>query len=91
MDVVVNDGQSLIDIAMQCHGSLDNLFLIATTNGLSITNELPAGLKLTVPEGGSTNIVKYLSDKAVKPATDITTLIKIQAGFFDEYFDATLE
>lgn len=47
--VIVVSGQSLLDIAVQAAGSVEAAFEIAAANGLSVTDELTAGMSLAIP------------------------------------------
>lgn len=49
--VIVQKGQSLLDISVQVSGTIENVFVIAKANELSITDELPTGMELLIPEG----------------------------------------
>lgn len=71
--MIVLSGQSLIDVAIQCCGSAEAAYDIAVLNGLSITDDLTAGLELTIPAAVNSSIVSYYTQKGIKPATGITT------------------
>ena len=47
--VIVSDGQTLLDIALQELGTVEAAFNLADANGLTITTALAAGQSLTVP------------------------------------------
>ena len=63
--------QSILDIAIQHTGTVENSFDIAIANGLSISDALSAGLSLDVPEGlqKNTDVYSYYLAKDIKPAT----------------------
>ncbi|BFO64130.1 hypothetical protein [Chryseobacterium sp. KCF3-3] len=66
--------QSILDIALQHTGTVENSFRIAIANGLSISDTLSAGLSLEVSEGlqKNTDIYNYYVDNDVKPATGVS-------------------
>jgi len=47
--VIVKDGQTLFDIAMQTLGIVDMVFELAQLNGLGITDELVSGQVIALP------------------------------------------
>lgn len=71
--MIVLEGQSLIDVAIQCCGSAEAAYEIAVLNGLSITDDLAAGRELNIPTAVNATIVSYYTQKGIKPATGITT------------------
>ena len=71
--VIVKSGQSLLDIALQEKGSLEAIEEIAALNGLSVTEELSAGMELELPARSWNKLVeKYCKDNDVSPATSLT-------------------
>ena len=42
--------QSLLDIAIQHTGAVENTFALAVANGLSLTDDLPAGAEIKLPD-----------------------------------------
>ena len=65
-------GQSLLDIAIQETGSIENIFEIAYHNGLSITDELAVGYEVDIPADidKSMKTVNYFSNLELKPASE---------------------
>ena len=51
--VIVSDGQTMLDIALQECGAVAAAFDLADANNLRITDPLAAGLTLTVPESAA--------------------------------------
>jgi len=49
MKVIAINSQSILDIAIQVHGSVDQAFAFALANGLSVTDEIQAGSEIQVP------------------------------------------
>jgi len=67
--VILQQGQGLMDVAVQHCGDAGALFSLALANGLSITEELSPGTILELPEVSNVGIKKYFSDKELVPAT----------------------
>lgn len=71
--VIVLEGQSLFDLAVQACGSIEAAFAIAELNGLAITDELEVGSTLIVPGSIAKQISDYYLVHGIKPATDAPT------------------
>ncbi|WP_269222000.1 hypothetical protein [Flavobacterium sp. IMCC34518] len=69
--MIVQENQSLFDIAVQEDGSVLAVFEWALANGLSITDILEPGHKLTVPKSNFNNIdvANYFKGRNHKIAT----------------------
>jgi hypothetical protein len=69
----VQHKQCLLDIAMQYQGSINNVFGIAISNEISVTQLLVAGSNLVVPEvetnGEQKGIIYFLNKKQHIPAS----------------------
>lgn len=74
--MLVLEGQSLSDIAVQACGSAEASFAIALANDCSLTEPLAPGQMLVVPPAVKKDIAAYFKDKGIKPATAITPLQK---------------
>ena len=74
MEVIVLNNQSLIDVAIQHTGTIENAFKIAVANGLSLTEQLEPGAQLIIPEDVQMNndVVSYFAAKGIQPATGLT-------------------
>ena len=72
--ITVLNNQSLLDIAVQYTGTIENAFKIAVANGLSLTDELEPGEQLIIPadEEMNNDVVSYFSAKGIQPATGLT-------------------
>lgn len=70
--IEVQHNQTLQDIAIQHCGAIEAVWDIAMANGLNVTDRLPAGLALAIPEGAAqdTDLVNYYSDQRILPATE---------------------
>ncbi|MGY0034459.1 hypothetical protein [Pedobacter sp. NJ-S-72] len=68
---VVDQGQSLFDVAVQHCGDVSAVFELAHLNSLSITDKLKAGSELILPIPVDSGLVKYFQDNSYVPATDI--------------------
>lgn len=51
--ILISDGQTLLDIALQECGAVEAVFDLADANGLHITDALAPGQVLTVPASSS--------------------------------------
>lgn len=63
--------QSLIDLAIQHTGNVENCFAIAMENGMAISDFLDAGSEVFIPGTLTVNndILNYYNSKQIKPAT----------------------
>ena len=76
MKVKVLPLQSLLDIAIQHTGAVESVFVIAVANGLSLTDDLPAGAEIKIPDSGSkdSDVLNYYTAKRLQPATAVIML-----------------
>lgn len=71
--VIVKSGQTLMDIALQEKGSIEAIEEIAALNGLTVTEELAAGMVLELPAGIWNKLLEnYCKNNDVSPATALT-------------------
>ena len=87
MKVIVQQRQSLSDIALQVYGDISGVVAIARENGLSVTPELVVGQVLQCPDVVYDNYLQnYVRKNGIKPATLFDGLGEIsQRIFTDEY------
>lgn len=69
---VVQQGQSILDVALQQCGNIEAIFEMAALNSISVTDDLPAGNSLVMPEAKDGKVVSYYSVNRVTPATAVT-------------------
>ena len=71
MTITVLHNQSLLDIAIQHTGSVENAFAIAVANGLSVSSMLTAGMTLDIPNDvqKDNDVLYYYTTKNLQPAT----------------------
>ena len=76
MAVIILHNQSLLDLAVQHTGAVENTFAIAVANGLSLTDDLPAGVEIKIPDSGSkdSDVLNYYTAKRLQPATAVIML-----------------
>ena len=76
MKVKVLPLQSLLDIAIQHTGAVESVFAIAVANGLSLTDDLPAGAEIKLPDSVNkdSDVLNYYSAKRLQPATAVIML-----------------
>ncbi|HUM50493.1 MAG TPA: LysM domain-containing protein [Chitinophagales bacterium] len=48
--ITVKDNQSLLDIAIQEYGTVDNMIAISQANDLSVSSQLEPGQELIIPD-----------------------------------------
>ena len=87
MKVIVQQRQSLSDIALQVYGDISGVVARARANGLSVTPELVVGQVLQCPDVVYDNYLQnYVRKNGIKPATLFDGLGEIsQRIFTDEY------
>ena len=72
MNKTITPDQSLIDIAIQHDGSMEELFAIARLNNVSVTADLIPGAKLKmIDQVTDSRVVKMLKEGGWKPASAI--------------------
>ena len=85
--VVVTDGQSLVDLALQMGGTVAVLFELADAAGLSITDALVAGQELAVPTAasGRPEVVSYFIGRRqrVNTGSELVAAVVAPTGDFD--------
>ena len=67
--IKVNEGQNLMDVSIQHLGDMTGVFALAKLNNISITDHLTPGTELKLPPIINPDLVYYLADKNVIPAT----------------------
>lgn len=80
MTVTVLHNQTLLDIAIQYTGVIENSFNIAFFNNLSLSDPLVYGMSLIIPDDleVDSDTVNFYQDNNLQPATEIDpNLIKI--------------
>lgn len=76
MTTIILHNQSLLDIAIQHTGAVENTFAIAVANGLSLTDDLPAGAEIKIPDSANkdNDVLNYYTTKSLQPATAVIML-----------------
>ena len=76
MTTIILHNQSLLDIAIQHTGAVENTFAIAVANGLSLTDDLPAGAEIKIPDSANkdNDVPNYYTTKSLQPATAVIML-----------------
>lgn len=77
MKITILHHQSLLDLAIQHTGSVENAFDLALANGLSLTDDLEAGSGLIansewLKANSNKDILNYYTAKNIQPATAIS-------------------
>lgn len=75
MEKIILTHQSILDIAIQHTGTVENCFAIAVSNGFSVSDILSAGSSAEIPEDilKNTDVLNEYSAKKIQPATGFTT------------------
>ena len=73
MTTIILHNQSLLDLAVQHTGAVENTFAMAVANGLSLTDDLPAGAEIKLPDSVNkdNDVLNYYSAKRLQPATAV--------------------
>ena len=76
MTTIILHNQSLLDLAVQHTGSVENTFALAVVNGLSLTDDLPAGTEINLPDSVNkdSDVLNYYTAKRLQPATAVIIL-----------------
>lgn len=82
----VLDSQSLWDIALQESGDVTQVFEMAESEGISLTDELPVGQEIEIPvEPGNRALADYYSVNGIRPATAIAaSLLEGEGALWQE-------
>lgn len=79
MTTTILHHQSLLDLAIQHTGSVENAFILALQNGKSLTDNLVAGEQLSLKNTkNNKDILNYYQSKKLQPATAVTQLPEIE-------------
>lgn len=91
MEVVVRDGQTLADVAIQEYGALEAVVQLAFDNGMSVSDVPQTGTALRLHEKTYSRIVRdYCRAHGVQPATlrgSNTTQERIFSEVFNDTFN----
>ena len=73
MTTIILHNQSLLDLAVQHTGAVESVFAIAVANGLSLTDDLPAGAEIKIPDSVNkdSDVLNYYIAKRLQPATAV--------------------
>ena len=71
--ITILHNQSLLDLAVQHTGAVESVFAIAVANGLSLTDDLPAGTEIKLPDSVNkdSDVLNYYTAKRLQPATAV--------------------
>ncbi|OFX62691.1 MAG: hypothetical protein A2066_18840 [Bacteroidetes bacterium GWB2_41_8] len=84
-EIIVLEGQSLFDLAIQKGGSIEAVFGFAVDNNISVTDDLPPGIGLLPPAMKIKQIVQYYSTHSIQPGTAVTGDINSGSIFSEEF------
>lgn len=87
MKVIVEQRQSLADIAIQVYGDIRGVIDIAQANNLSVTADLEAGTELKCPDVTYDPYLQtYARKNNIKSATGLSELDEVQPRIFTDQF-----
>jgi hypothetical protein len=66
----IQEGQNIIDLAIEHLGDQSGVIALALANGVSITGNMVPGAKLVLPEVVNKEVAKLFFDKQYLPATE---------------------
>lgn len=74
MEIKVLNQQSILDIAIQYTGDVQNCFDIAVANGMAVSDLMNTGKTLSVSNNANAkaDVLQYYTSKNLKPATGTT-------------------
>ena len=73
MTTIILHNQSILDLAIQHTGSVENAFILALQNGKSLTDDLVAGEQLYLENTkNNKDILSYYQSKKLQPATGVS-------------------
>ena len=74
--ITILHNQSLLDLAVQHTGAVESVFAIAVANGLSLTDDLPAGTEIKLPDSVNkdNDVLNYYTARRLQPATAVILL-----------------
>ena len=91
MEVIVKDGQTLADIAIQEYGALEAVVQLAFDNGMSVSDVPQTGASLRLHEKTYSRVMRdYCRTHNVQPATlrgNSTTRERIFNEIFNDTFN----
>lgn len=73
--IIVTSRQSLLDIALQHCGAMEDAFALAVENGISLTDELANGQELQSVPVSRSEVVNYYSANSIYPASAVTAAL----------------
>lgn len=73
MTIIVLPNQSLLDVAIQYTGSVENAFNIAFVNGYSVSDYIATGSALIIPDDikPDKDVLSFYKRNQIAPATDM--------------------
>lgn len=87
MKATILSGQSLLDVVVQECGGMEDLFLLARKNDVSITDVLVAGQIINIPDAVCNRLVTdYFKNNRIKPSTAGGTDSLIKHRVFSKVF-----
>jgi len=74
-EIIVENGQCLLDIAIQETGSIESFFEIAKANIIEPTEILEAGMVIKIPDQLEPRIVSYYKEHKIKVVSESKTVL----------------
>jgi len=86
--MIAQEHQTIIDLAIQCTGSAEAAFEMALLNGLSLTDDVVAGMDIETHGRASVldvDVLNYFTQKGICPATAIGVIPELVVGTIDSF------
>ena len=92
MTVIVQQRQTVSDIAIQVYGSVEAAIEIAEANNISVTDDLQPGMSIECPDKVYDRYLQsYMSARRVNPATAADPEGEVRMKIFTEQFTKEFE
>lgn len=72
MAEIINEKQSLLDIALQTGGAVEAGIALSFLKGISLTDDLEPGATVETVLASNANVVTYYTNKGIVPATALS-------------------
>ncbi|WP_035084254.1 hypothetical protein [Aquimarina latercula] len=79
MKINVIDKQNVFDITLQGYGTITEVFQVALQNGMGITDTIPAGTTIEIPENQQATdpeVLEYYNTYKVRPVTEVSQIVQ---------------
>jgi hypothetical protein len=78
--VIVDEGQNMMDVALQHLGAASAVYDLAFKNGISVTHRITPGQTLELPAPVNAGLVKYFAAEGIVIATEQNETVTERKG-----------